>query len=541
VLSWITYARRALTTEELSHALAVEAGESELDEDNIPDIEDMVSVCAGLVTVDEESNIIRLVHYTTQEYFERIREDWNPYAQQEIALACLTYLSFETFRAGGCPSNEDFEHRLTRSPFLDYAARHWGQHALTVQRAIKTVALPFLCDKALVSCSTQVTSIPQNKYGHYGSYSQKFPRHVTGMHLAASFGLTCLLQDLIDGDGNGHRLHIDVQDSPYGQTPLLRAAENGHELAVELLLNKGADVNAQGEKEYGSALQAASFEGHDKIVELLLSKGADVNAQGGYYGCALHAASLEGHDKTIELLLSKGTDVNAQGRGYDEALQVASLKGHDKTVELLLSKGADVNAQVGHYGSALQAASFEGHDKTVELLLSKGADVSAQGGYYGSALQAASLEGHDKTVELLLSKGADVNTQGGCYGSALQAASLEGHQAVSLEGHDKIVELLLSKGADVNAQGGHYGSALQAASFEGYDNIVELLLSKGADVNTQGGHYGSALQAALYGGHNKTVELLSKDADVNAHYGSALWRYRGHDKVIKLLLSKGAV
>jgi hypothetical protein len=38
--------------------------------------EDMVSVCAGLVTVDEESNIIRLAHYTTQEYFNQTREKW---------------------------------------------------------------------------------------------------------------------------------------------------------------------------------------------------------------------------------------------------------------------------------------------------------------------------------------------------------------------------------------------------------------------------------------------------------------------------------
>jgi hypothetical protein len=74
VLSWITYAQKPLTTGELCHALAVEPGESELDPDNIPDVEDMVSICAGLVTIDDESNIIRLVHYTTQEYFERIRE-----------------------------------------------------------------------------------------------------------------------------------------------------------------------------------------------------------------------------------------------------------------------------------------------------------------------------------------------------------------------------------------------------------------------------------------------------------------------------------
>ena len=50
---------------------------------------------------------------------------------------------------------------------------------------------------------------------------------------------------------------------------------------VELLLSKGADVNAQGGGEYGNALQAASRGGHEKVVELLLSKGADVNAQGG--------------------------------------------------------------------------------------------------------------------------------------------------------------------------------------------------------------------------------------------------------------------
>ena len=49
----------------------MEVGESNLDEDNLPEIEDMVSVCAGLVTIDEESNVIRLVHYITQEYFKR--------------------------------------------------------------------------------------------------------------------------------------------------------------------------------------------------------------------------------------------------------------------------------------------------------------------------------------------------------------------------------------------------------------------------------------------------------------------------------------
>jgi len=71
VLAWITCAKRPLTTVELQHALAVEAGEPGIDEENLTQVDDMVSVCAGLVTVDEESDIMRLVHYTTQEYFER--------------------------------------------------------------------------------------------------------------------------------------------------------------------------------------------------------------------------------------------------------------------------------------------------------------------------------------------------------------------------------------------------------------------------------------------------------------------------------------
>jgi hypothetical protein len=42
-LSWITYAQRPLTVRELQHALAVEPGEPELDEDNISEIEELVS------------------------------------------------------------------------------------------------------------------------------------------------------------------------------------------------------------------------------------------------------------------------------------------------------------------------------------------------------------------------------------------------------------------------------------------------------------------------------------------------------------------
>lgn len=106
----MTYAQRLLTTGELYHALGVEAGDKELDDDNIPDVEDVVSVCAGLVTLDEESKIIRLVHYTTQKYFERLRVDLSmePWRPGRDSVDLLTYLSLETFASGSCGSDGDF-------------------------------------------------------------------------------------------------------------------------------------------------------------------------------------------------------------------------------------------------------------------------------------------------------------------------------------------------------------------------------------------------------------------------------------------------
>jgi hypothetical protein len=126
VLSWVTHAKRPLTTAELRYAVAVRRGAAELDEDFLPEIEDLVSVCAGLVTIDEQSDIIRWIHYTTQEYFERTWTLWVPNAQVDIASVCLTYLSFDAFAAGFCQTDQEFKARLRLNALYDYAARKLG-------------------------------------------------------------------------------------------------------------------------------------------------------------------------------------------------------------------------------------------------------------------------------------------------------------------------------------------------------------------------------------------------------------------------------
>ena len=85
---------------------------------------------------------------------------------------------------------------------------------------------------------------------------------------------------------------------------------NSHQKVIKLLLERGADENAQGGK-YGNALQAASFQGQEMIVQLLLVSGANISyyhpvSEGHDNWCpgetdtlmvcnALHAASFRGH------------------------------------------------------------------------------------------------------------------------------------------------------------------------------------------------------------------------------------------------------
>ncbi|KZP13166.1 hypothetical protein FIBSPDRAFT_753838 [Athelia psychrophila] len=57
---------------------------------------------------------------------------------------------------------------------------------------------------------------------------------------------------------------------------------------------------------YGNALQAALVGGHDEIVRLLLERGADVNAQGGWHRNVLRAALRSGCDVIVRLLLENG-------------------------------------------------------------------------------------------------------------------------------------------------------------------------------------------------------------------------------------------
>jgi hypothetical protein len=319
VLSWITCAKRLLTTSELQHALAVNIGDRNLDKENLREVDNMVSVYAGLVTVDEETRIICLIYYTTQEYFERTQEKWFPNAETDIAAICVTYLSFDAFETGFCPTDEEFEARLQLNVLYDYASRNWGHHVRAASTEEELLILRFLNSEAKLSASSQAMMASKLFSSDHG-FNQRVPRQMTGEHLAAYFGLKEAMTALLK-----NRHDLDSKDSD-GQTPLSWAAGNGHEAIVKLLLEKGANPNSKGiGQNYfdnihgGTSLLYAAKSGNEAVVKLLHEKGAVLDSMDGSGRTPLSYAAGKGHEAVVKLLLEKGAKLDSMEDFYTGA------------------------------------------------------------------------------------------------------------------------------------------------------------------------------------------------------------------------------
>jgi ankyrin repeat protein len=267
---------------------------------------------------------------------------------------------------------------------------------------------------------------------------------------------------------------------------LAKAIRDGDLKAVRAQLDAGIDVNAL-DADGNTPLLLASVYAGPEGVELLLKKGADVNAANKLGVTPLHRAATN-YEKA-KLLVDAGANVTVKTKSGRTPLTLAARRyGNNQTVKLLLDKGADAKERNDRGVTPIQVAAACGDLDTVKLLVEAGADTNDFTTVAGpfaldvrTPLGWAAYRNDVPMVCYLLEHKADPNkdTPRGtpltwaAWGNSAQAA-----------------EVLLAHGAKADVKGQWNGSTplhWAAGSDSPRPELVKLLLTHGADPNAEFG------------------------------------------------------
>nr|XP_036584983.1 multiple ankyrin repeats single kh domain-containing protein [Colletotrichum truncatum]KAF6794751.1 multiple ankyrin repeats single kh domain-containing protein [Colletotrichum truncatum] len=277
---------------------------------------------------------------------------------------------------------------------------------------------------------------------------------------------------------------------------LYKATDLEKESTVKLLLETfKVDPNATGE-EFGTALTAAAYDGTLDIVNLLLDKGADINSP---HGWALQAAAAEGHYDVVQELLDRGADVNAltENENFPQgtALQAACESGKVEIVTLLIEHNANPDLGAGEDTCPIMAAAMRGEQTILELLVNAKAEVNVFGGWDDSTvLIKAVINLPVEALQVLLDAGADINLEDQEGDTPLIVAAREGDA--------DCVRFLLDHGADIFHTNHDNENALQSAMQYGDDDdCTGVLIERISEIM-------AALKKAMQNGNSEVTKVV---------------------------------
>lgn len=126
----------------------------------------------------------------------------------------------------------------------------------------------------------------------------------------------------------------------FGWSPLHLAAFSGVPGAVQLVLDRGADVHARARSKFkNTPLQAALLAGQLATAKLLLEHGADPLVRQARGFTPLHAAALVGRRDLVDLLLGAGAEINSRADDGRTAVTEALRGKHAELADYLRGKG----------------------------------------------------------------------------------------------------------------------------------------------------------------------------------------------------------
>jgi ankyrin repeat protein len=326
----------------------------------------------------------------------------------------------------------------------------------------------------------------------------------------------------------------DISNDNYS-TALIAAATYGQIATVQLLLEKGADVNSTSYLR-NSPLHKAVANGNTAVSHLLLDRGADVNSTNCLERTALHVAVEAGFKDLVQLLLERGARISKKDSYGNLPIEVAAASGHVTPVKVLLQMEEDPNMRRENARKAFVKAFSESKFEVMRFLVDSAVSpteftkldevrklaAESQSGIHNTTLtfleanlphidaldntgqtllRRATKFGYTQLVSVLLEQKVDTEIRDFNEETVIQLAAREGKA--------DIVRHLLDAKADINAATPIIGyTALHGAAESGHLNIVKMLVNAGADVNAELSDCQTAVHLAASKGHEPVVAFL---------------------------------
>uniref|UniRef100_A0A8B9JUS8 non-specific serine/threonine protein kinase n=1 Tax=Astyanax mexicanus TaxID=7994 RepID=A0A8B9JUS8_ASTMX len=321
-------------------------------------------------------------------------------------------------------------------------------------------------------------------------------------------GLKHLLGSLTSYDIN--------QPNKHGTPPLLIAAGCGNVQIIDVLMKKGAEIQAL-DKSGANAIYYASRHGHVETLKYLHEKKCPLDVQDKSGETALHVAARYGNVDVVQYLCSIHANPDLTDREQETPLHCAAWHGYSPVARALCEAGCDVNARNREGESPLLTASARGFRDIVECLLEHGADMDSTDKDGHIALHLAVRRCQIEVVKCLLSHHCYVDHQDRHGNTPLHIACKDGNLPV--------ISLLSTAKANLDIPNKFGRTALHVAASNGGVEVVRHLCVAGANTEaiTNDGKTAEDLATAEQQEH---IAVLLAKLKKDNHKGSYIQQLR---------------